>query len=147
MPPIALPCPIQPAPKDNPHPIVLVCRSFVHVPPLSPIIRTPGHCQFVLYFHVSGSISLICFTDQVPLIGEIIWYLSFITWLTSLSIMLSSSIHAVTKGRSSFFLSACVIFHCVNVPQFFDPLIYSRVLRLFPTLGYCKYHCYEHCGA
>ena len=38
--------------------------------------------------------------------GEIIWYLSFTTWLISLSIMLSSSIHAVEKGRSSFFLSA-----------------------------------------
>ena len=34
-----------------------------------------------------------------------IWYLSFPTWLISLSIMLSSSIHAVAKGRSSFFLS------------------------------------------
>ena len=33
------------------------------------------------------------------------WYLSFMTWLISLSIMLSSSIHAVAKGRSSFFLS------------------------------------------
>ena len=34
------------------------------------------------------------------------WYLSFTTWLISLSIVLSSSIHAVAKGRSSFFLSA-----------------------------------------
>ena len=31
--------------------------------------------------------------------------LYFIAWLISLSIMLSSSIHAVEKGRSSFFLS------------------------------------------
>ena len=34
------------------------------------------------------------------------WYLSFNDGLISLSIMLSSSIHAVAKGRSSFFLSA-----------------------------------------
>ena len=44
--------------------------------------------------------------DYVPVKGEIIWYLSLIAWLISLSIMLSSSIHAVAKGISSFFLSA-----------------------------------------
>ena len=49
---------------------------------------------------------LVCFVNEVPLIGEIIWYFSFTTWLISLSIVLSSSIHAVAKGRSSFFLSA-----------------------------------------
>ena len=38
--------------------------------------------------------------------GEIIWYLSLTVWLISLNIMLSSSIHAVAKGISSFFLSA-----------------------------------------
>ena len=49
---------------------------------------------------------LVCFFDQVPLIGEIIWHVSFTSWLVSLSVMLSSSIHAVAKGRSFFFLSA-----------------------------------------
>ena len=49
---------------------------------------------------------LICFLDYVPIKGEIIWYLSFIACLISHSILLSSSIHAVAKGRSSFFLSA-----------------------------------------
>ena len=49
---------------------------------------------------------LVCFVDYVPLKGEIIWYLSLTTWLIALSIMLSNSIHAVAKGRSSFFLSA-----------------------------------------
>ena len=49
--------------------------------------------------------SFVCFVDQVPLIGETIWYLPSTTWLTSLSIMFSSSIQAVMKGkRSSFFL-------------------------------------------
>ena len=46
------------------------------------------------------------FVDYIPVKGEVIWYLSLSAWLISLSIMLSSSIHAVTKGRSSFFLSA-----------------------------------------
>ena len=46
------------------------------------------------------------FVDYVPVKGEIIRYLSLTAWLISLSIMLSSSIHAVAKGISSFFLSA-----------------------------------------
>ena len=33
----------------------------------------------------------------VPVKGEIIWYLSLTVWLISLSVMLSSSIHAVRK--------------------------------------------------
>ena len=44
--------------------------------------------------------------DYVPVKGEIIWYLSLTAWLISLSIMFSSSIHAIAKGISSFFLSA-----------------------------------------
>ena len=48
---------------------------------------------------------LVCFVHYIPLISDIIWYLSFTAWLISLSIMLSSSIHAVVKGRSPFFLS------------------------------------------
>ena len=53
-------------------------------PPTSPLVT-------VRLFFISLALVLfcllVCFIDQVPLIGEIIWYLSFITWLTSLSIM------------------------------------------------------------
>ena len=49
---------------------------------------------------------LFSFVDYVPVKGEIIWYLSLTARLISLSIMLSSSIHAVAKGTSSFFFSA-----------------------------------------
>ena len=38
-----------------------------------------------------------------PHISEIIQYLSFSVWLTSLSIMPSSSIHVASDGRPSFF--------------------------------------------
>ena len=48
----------------------------------------------------------VCLVNYVPLTGEIIWYLSFTAWLTSLSIILSSSIHVVAKGRNSFCLYA-----------------------------------------
>ena len=74
--------------------------------PVIPLSLPSGHCQFVLYFHVSLFCSLVCFVDQVPLVGEIIGYLSLTIWLISLSIMLSRSIHAIMKCRSSFFLSA-----------------------------------------
>ena len=49
---------------------------------------------------------LFSLVDYVPVKGEIIWYLSLTTWLVLLSIILSSSSHAVGKGISSFFLSA-----------------------------------------
>ena len=48
-------------------------------------------------FRVSGSIFFL-------LLYEVIWCLYFADWLISLSIIVSSSVHAVTKGRSSFFL-------------------------------------------
>ena len=72
-------------------------------PPLSPL-------AIVRLFLISMSLVIFCFlfsfVDYVPVKGEIIWYLSLINWLISLSIMFSSSIYAVAKGRSSFFPSA-----------------------------------------
>ena len=83
--------------------------SFHHYPPPSPLVT------FNL-FHVSMPMVLFCslvyFVCQITLISEIIWYLSFTAWLISLSIMLSSSTHAVAKGRSSFFLLLCSILLC-----------------------------------
>ena len=52
----------------------------------------------VTLFLISMSLVIFClffsFVDYVPVKGEIIWYLSLTAWLISLSIMLSSSIHA-----------------------------------------------------
>ena len=79
-------------------------------PFLFPLLSTPCHLLAVSLFLVSMPLvlfySFVCFVHQVPLTGEIIWYLSFTAWIILLSIMLFSSIHAVSKGRSSFFLSA-----------------------------------------
>ena len=71
--------------------------------PLSPLVI---RSLFFISMSLVLFCLLVCFVDYIPLIGEIIWYLPFTTWLISLSITLSSSIHAVTKGRSSFFPSA-----------------------------------------
>ena len=82
---------------DDPSP------SFPHYPP------PPIPLGIVSLFLISMSLVIFCllayFVDLVPLIGEIIWYLSFTHWLISLSITLCISNPAVTKGRSSFFLS------------------------------------------
>ena len=82
---------------DNPSPFPWVS------PPTSPLVTVS--LSFISMSLVLFCL-LVCFVDYILLIGEIIWYLSFTTWLISLSIMLSSSIHAVAKGISSFFLSA-----------------------------------------
>ena len=50
-------------------------------------------------------------------------------WVTSLSIVTSRSIHAVAKGKISFFMKK---------PRLYSPLIYSWALALFPDLGYCE---------
>ena len=96
-----------------PPPPIIVHVSFIIVPtnpsPFSPEIPSPlpsGHCWPFLSFSVFGYILLVCFVGQVPVKGEILRYVSFTAWLILLSIMLSSSIHAVAKGRSFFFLSA-----------------------------------------
>ena len=77
---------------------------------LSLLSFSPPPLITVSLFFISMSLvlfcSLVCSVVQVPLIGEIIWYLSFTSCLMSLNIVLSSSIHAVVKGRSSFILSA-----------------------------------------
>ena len=54
---------------------------------------------------------LCSFVDFVPVKGEIIWYLSLTAWLVSLSIMLSTSIHAVAKGITDvLFVLFCFVF-------------------------------------
>ena len=78
--------------------------------PLSPLSPPHSPLAIVTMFLISMSLVTFCllfsFVDYVPVKGEIIWYLSLTAWLISLSIMLSSSIHAIAKGISSFLLSA-----------------------------------------
>ena len=88
----------------SPHPIVHVQEYSIHVPFLAPSSSfahyhsPPSPLIPVSLFFISMSLvlfsSFVCFVDQIQIIGEIIWYLSFTAWLISLSIMLSSSIRA-----------------------------------------------------
>ena len=96
-----------------PTPLGFVHVSFIAVPknlpPIPPLSLPTSPMVTVSLFLISMSLVIFCLLFSsiayVPVKGEIIWYLSLTTWLISLSIMLSSSIHAVAKGRSSFFLS------------------------------------------
>ena len=102
--------------------------SFPHYPPPSTPLVT------VSIFFISMSLVifclLVCFVDQVRLIGEIIWYLFFTAWLISLNIMLSRSIHAVVKAGSSFFLSAAY-----GIPQILIHSFPNRHLGCFQHLA------------
>ena len=121
--------PLSPTPPTlNPYPFwicpwVLYTCSLRILPLLSPITHSylpSSYYQFVLNFNVSGYILLAFFLLLImfQFRGEIIWYLSLTIWLISLSIMLSSPIHAVAKGISSFFLSEAEILFCFNIfPQ------------------------------
>ena len=92
-------------PSLDPNPVGFAHVSFIVVPenpsPFTHII--PSHLPLVPVSLFFISVFLVifclltCFVDLVPLKGEIIQYLSFTTWLISLSIMLSSPICAVTK--------------------------------------------------
>ena len=66
--------------------------------------------------------------------SEIIWYLSFSNWLTSLSIIFSRSINAVTKRKHFLLFYGWVVFHCVNVLWLFYPLTYWWHLSCFQIL-------------
>ena len=108
-----------PQPKPPPSPASTLPLDFVHVSfigvrvnasPHYPLPTTRSPLAIVRLFLTSMSLVIFCLlfssVDYVPVKGEIIWYLSLTIWFISLSIMLCSSIHAVAKGMSSFFLSA-----------------------------------------
>ena len=106
------------SPHPNPPPSLastlpfgFVHVSFIVVPENpSPCCPPTSPLAIVRLFLTSMTLVIFCllfsFVDYVSVKGEIIWYLSLTAWLISLSIMLSNSIHAVSKGISSFFLSA-----------------------------------------
>ena len=91
--PTSLPC-FHPPPWFCP--CVLYSSSWK---PFSPLSLTPSPLAIVRLFLTSIYLVIYCLlfssVDYVPVKGEIIWYLSLTAWLISLSIMLSSFIHAV----------------------------------------------------
>ena len=74
-------------------------------PPQPPSPEQPPTLSAVSMIFICESVSilLVHFVHWVPHMSEIIWYLSFSDWIISLSILFSRSIHAVAKGKISFF--------------------------------------------
>ena len=111
--PFLHPTPAEPISLPDLHPPPWFCPCVLYSSscnPLFPLSPPDSPLATVSLFLTSMSLVIFCLLFSpiayVPVKGEIIWYLSLTTWLISLSIMLSSSIHAVAKGISSFFLSA-----------------------------------------
>ena len=107
------PTPAEPTSLPHPHHPPRFCPCVLYNSSCNPLFPlSPPHSPLATARLFPTSMSLVVFCllfssiDYVPVKGEIIWYLSLTAWLISLSIMLSSSIHAVAKGISSFFLSA-----------------------------------------
>ena len=65
---------------------------------------SPVSCQSVPSMPVS--ILSVYFVHWIPHKSEVIWYLFFTNWLISFSTIISRPNHAVTKGKSSFFIMA-----------------------------------------
>lgn len=77
--------------------------TFLH--PIPPFPSTLNSCQSVSYIHASGSILFIHLFYLLESTYKWDHMVFVFVWLTSLSIMLSTSIYAGSKGRSSFFIA------------------------------------------
>ena len=56
-------------------------------------------------------------------------------WLTSVSMIISRSIHVAANGIISFFFYDWVIFHCIYVPHVIYPFFCRWTCRLLPCLA------------
>ena len=87
------------SPQCCPYPWILFTFCSISLP------LVPSIAVNLLSIYESVSILLwVQFIHWIPHMSEIIWYLSFLDWLISLSIMFSRSIHAVTKVKFPSFL-------------------------------------------
>ena len=76
----------------------------------------------------------ICIYFLIPHISDIVWYLSFSGWLTSLSIIICESTHVSANGIISSFFHSWVIFHFIYVPHLYS-FICWWTFRLFAVLA------------
>ena len=115
----------------------------------SPLPCTPpsGYCRSVPCFHGSSSILFVCLfcwlgsSYRWNLMVFVPHLLAYFTYHNTLQF------HSCCPEGWELLSFCCVVFHCVDVPQLFDPLIYWWAPKLFPALSYYKLCCYEHWGA
>ena len=105
--------------------------TFFHPVPPPPSLGQLSVSIFCLFLFCS----LVYFVHWIPHISEIIWWLSFSDWLISLSIIISRSIHSVTRVKSFFFMASIIPLYKWTTAFLY--VIYWWTLGLFPDLGYC----------
>ena len=113
-------------------------------------LNTPS--SLVTISAISKSVSLILFCKYVHLYHLFFknsaykWYhmISVFLWLTSLSMIISGSIHV---AANFIHFNGWVIFHCIYVPHLLYLFICRWTFSLLLCLGYCKWQCNEHWGA
>ena len=86
------------------YPLVDICLLSTSVTPFLFIDKFIFFKNFINFFYILH-------------ISDIIWYLSFSVWLTSLSMIISRSIHVASNGIISFLFYGSAIFHCIYVPR------------------------------
>ena len=95
----------------HPHDCLVTTDLYFLIPsPFHLAPQTLSHRTTIHLFSVSMSLFLCClfilfFKFHIHM-SEILWYLSFSAWLTSLSIIPSQSIHVVANDKISFFFMA-----------------------------------------
>ena len=127
---------------------VPVSQSFHIIPYLIMCIwqsQTPNLFQLsplVIVNLFSKIVSLFLFANKfrfyplvkVPRRSDVIWYLSFSAWLTSLGMIISRSIDVAENGIISFFLWRSSIPLCIHLLY---PFLCWWTFRLLPSLGCC----------
>ena len=113
------------------HPLLLYFSS--HFP--FPI----GNNQLILYICKYASFllgSIVCCVFQIPHVSDIIPYLSFSVWLSSLSKMTSRSIHAAANGRTSSFFMKVKVKSLSHVQLFVTP--WTVAYQAPPSMGFSR---------
>ena len=104
-------------------------KLLIHPSPSSPF----GNHKFVFYVCFCFINKFICTINLIPHIRDIIQYLSFSLWLTSLSMIISRSLHVAANGITSSFYD-WVVFHCIFVLHLLYPSICGWTFRLLSCL-------------
>ena len=105
---------------------IIICIYQFQAP--NPSLPTFSLCLWICFCFIDN---FTCVIFSTPHIRDIIWYLSFSVWLTSLSMIISSFIHVAANGIISFFFMANVLLY-TYVPHLLYPFICWWTFRFFP---------------
>nr|KAF6477990.1 hypothetical protein HJG59_010882 [Molossus molossus] len=79
----------------------MFCGLSLPIPP-PPFLRDVSLCPTSMFLGLPYSSD--CYVHYIPYISEIMWYLSFSAWLISLRIILSRSLHVISRIKDLSFL-------------------------------------------